>query len=345
MKAAALYGARDIRVVDVDEAPLVEDEVRIAVARVGLCGSDTHFYLHGRVGAFDLKGPQVIGHEASGVVIETGPAVRTLRVGDRVAIEPGRPCGACADCMRGTYNLCPDIAFMGMPPVRGCLAERAVVRERLAHRIPDSITVDEGALLEPLSVALWAVTRGNVSVGERVLIAGAGPIGVLVARVAHAAGASVIVLLDVDPVRLTAQAIGAGMRALDVSKGWGDVPDDFDCYFECTGAPSALGEGLKHLRRRGRAVLVGVPSTPEISIPSIVPRFRELTITTVHRYAHTWPRAIQLVANGFVTVKDLVTHRYQLHDTPRALEESAARRAGLKAMVTVVPDAKEGSLT
>jgi L-iditol 2-dehydrogenase len=338
MKAAALYGARDLRLVEVDEAPLVEDEVRVAVSHVGLCGSDLHFYTHGRVGAFDLQGPQIIGHEAAGVVVETGPTVRGVHVGDRVAIEPGRPCGACPECARGTYNLCPDIAFMGMPPLRGCLAERAVVREALAHRIPDAMTLEEGALLEPLSVAVWSITRGNVSLGERVLIAGAGPIGILVARVARAAGAAGIVLLDVDAGRLGRLATESGVSGVDVSGGWGDLPQDFDCFFECTGAPPALGEGLKHLRRRGRAILVGVPSTPDIAIPSIVTRFRELTITTVHRYAHTWPRAIQLVSSGRVPVRDLVTQHYSLEETPRALEDSAGRNRGLKSMVTVAPE-------
>jgi L-iditol 2-dehydrogenase len=335
MKAAALYGARDLRLVEVDEQSLAGNEVRVGVARVGLCGSDLHFYVHGRIGAFDLRGPQIIGHEAAGVVVETGIAVRNVRVGDRVAIEPGRPCGACAECRRGTYNLCPDMAFMGMPPLLGCLAERAVVGESMVHRIPDAMTLEEAALLEPLSVALWSITRGSVSLGERVLIAGAGPIGVLVARVARAAGASAIVLLDVDPSRLARLAAEPRVNGVDVSRGWGGVPDDYDCYFECTGAPAALGEGLKHLRRRGRAILVGVPSTAEIPIPSIVPRFRELTITTVHRYAHTWPRAIELVSSGLVPVQDLVTQRYPLAEAPRALEDSAARRTGLKSMVTV----------
>lgn len=336
-----LFGARDLRVTDVEEEPLGPHDVRIAIARVGLCGSDVHFFEDGRIGAFDLLEPLVVGHEPSGVVVETGESARRVRAGDRVAIEPNRPCGACPDCWRGDYNVCPNIGFMGMPPVPGCLAERAVVNERFVHPIPATMSLEEGALLEPLSVVLWANTRlGGVHLGDRVLVGGAGPVGVLAARLARAAGATDVCVLDVDPERLATCAAEPRTKAINVTGGWQGVDDDFDCYFECTNAQATLGEGLKHLKRRGRAVMVGVPPASDVVVPSKEMRWRELSLSFSFRYADTWPRAIQLVATGVVPVRDLVTHRFELAHTPKAFEEAAAHRVGIKAMV-VVGDAEE----
>lgn len=343
MKAAALFGARDLRLVEVDTPVPAGDQVLVAPARVGICGSDVHFYAHGRVGAFDLRGPQVIGHEAAGIVVGVGPAVADLAIGDRVAIEPGHACGTCRECRGGMYNLCPRIVFMGMPPTNGSLAELTVVPERFAHQIPAAMTLEEGALLEPLSVAIWSCTRAEVALGERVLVAGAGPIGVLVARVAAAAGAAEIVIVDIDGARLAAIEGAPRTRIVDVSAGWDRVGDDFDCYLECTGATTALADGLAHLRRRGRAVLVGVPAVPEVPIPSVLTRFRELNITTVHRYAHTWPIAITLVSSGLVRVADLVGSHFSLDDVVGAFEAATAKTVGLKAMI-VIGDPKAGTV-
>lgn len=336
MKAAVLFGIRDLRVTDVKEEQLGPHDVRLAIAAVGLCGSDIHFFQEARIGAFDLVDPLVVGHEPSGVVVETGAAVTRLKVGDRVAIEPNRPCGACPECLRGDYNVCENIGFMGMPPEPGCLAERAVVHERFAHPIPTTMSLEEAALLEPLSVVLWANTRmGGVRLADRVLVGGAGPVGILAARVARAAGAAEVCVLDVDPERLAIVAGEPRTTAVDVGGGWGAVDDDYDCYFECTNAQSTLSEGLKHLKRRGRAVMVGVPPTSDIAVPTKDMRWRELTLAFSFRYADTWPRAIQLVATNVVGVKDLVTRRFALDDAPRAFEEAAAHRVGIKAIVVV----------
>jgi len=206
MRVAALFAAHDLRLVDVDEAALGEHDVRVAVASVGLCGSDLHFYAHGRVGAFELQSPLVLGHEAAGIVVETGPGVSRVVVGDRVAIEPGRPCGSCVDCGAGRYNLCRSMEFPSLPPNPGFLAERVIIPERGAHPLPPEMTLEEGALLEPLSVALHASDRSHPAVGDRVLVAGSGPIGVLTARVARAAGASGFAYKD-WPARRIASAV------------------------------------------------------------------------------------------------------------------------------------------
>ena len=335
MKAVALFGAYDLRLVEIEDDILGGHDVRAAISRVGICGSDIHFFAHGRVGAFELNGPIVIGHEAAGVVLEVGPAVKRVRVGDRIAIEPGRPCAVCESCMDGSYNLCPDMAFPGLPPNPGYLAERVVIPERCAHVIPDEMTLDEAALLEPLSVALWAFSRVPASVGESVLIAGAGPIGVLLARVAQASGMARVAVVDVDSTRLAELAGRTRIITEDVSDGWSRLDDNYETFFECTGADGVLFEGLKHVRRRGRAVVVGIPSGHALQIPAVPMRFREISVTCSFRYASTWPKAIAAVSQGIVPVRDIVSSVYGLEESQAAFEASVRHEAGLKAMFRV----------
>lgn len=199
------------------------------------------------------------------------------------------------------------------------------------------MTLEEGALLEPLSVALRASDRSHPAMGDRVLVAGSGPIGVLTARVARAAGASEVLVADVDASRLATVAGASGFATVDVGAGWSEVADDYDVFFECTGATGVLGEGLRRLGAHGRAVVVGVPPDAEMAIPAFPLRFRELSVTYSFRYANTWPRAVAAVASGLVAVRDLVSRRYRLDDAATAFEDAVNHRAGLKAMVEVSP--------
>ncbi|MFJ4406153.1 alcohol dehydrogenase catalytic domain-containing protein [Streptomyces sp. NPDC088910] len=340
MRALTLRGAHDAALGETDEEALGADDVRVAVARVGLCGSDTHFYAHGRIGAFRLTGPHVLGHEASGTVLETGDRMTDLAPGDLVAVEPGLWCGRCRECLAGTYNLCARMRFLGMPPHAGLARERVVLPRRAVHAVPAAMTATRAALLEPLSVAVWAVGRAAVLPGEQVLIAGAGPIGTLVARVALAEKAGRVIVADVDERRLARLAhstpgVETAHVGADPGTAFQDVAADLDCYLECSGAPTALDDGMTRLRPRGRAVLVGVPAAPTITLSSTLIRYRELTLTTVHRYAHTWPRAIELVSSGAVEVDDLVSDHYALEEGPKALADAAAGRVAMKAMISV----------
>ncbi len=334
MKALALHGARDARLIDLAEAELGPGEVRVQLAVVGLCGSDAHFYSHGQIGAFRLDGPLVIGHEGSGTVVEVASDVGGLSVGQRVAIEPGVYCGSCHQCRLGAYNLCSNLRFLGMPPNHGLLSERAVLPARQCHPVPDTVDDEAAALLEPLSVAIWAAERGQARLDDSVLITGAGPIGTLIARVVHAAGASRVTLVDVDQQRLRAAAALPWAEAVPASR-LAELEPEFSLFFECSGASTALNDGLLRLGPHGRAVLVGVPSTPEIAISSTITRYRELTITTVHRYAHTWPHAVDLVGRGAVAVSDLVTNRYTLDTALAALDACVAHQVTGKAVVRI----------
>jgi L-iditol 2-dehydrogenase len=292
-------------------------EVLVAVRSVGVCGSDVHYFQHGRIGDFVVRRPLVLGHEASGRIVAVGAGVDGGRVGARVAIEPGAACGVCGECKAGRYNLCPDMRFFATPPVDGALAEYVVVRADLAFDLPDSVSDDAAALLEPLSVGIWANRKAGVTAGSRLLIAGAGPIGLVTAQVARALGATTIVVSDIAGHRLAAaRAHGAtvALRAADVA----DAGADFDAFVDCSGAPAAITSGLRALRPAGVAVLVGM-GPDQLVLPFGLLQQRELTVTGTFRYANTWPTAIALAASGAVDVDALVTDRYPLAEAARAL--------------------------
>jgi L-iditol 2-dehydrogenase len=294
-------------------------EVLVAVRSVGVCGSDVHYYQHGRIGDFVVRSPLVLGHEASGRITAVGPRVDPGRVGSRVAIEPGAACGACAQCKAGRYNLCPDMRFFATPPVDGALAEYVVVRADLAFDLPDAVSDDDAALLEPLSVGIWATGKAGVTAGSSVLIAGAGPIGLVAAQVARARGATTIVVTDIAEHRLAAALRNGATRAVQA----GERPDqDFDAFLDCSGAPAAISAGLRALGPAGRAVLVGM-GPDEVTVPLGLLQQRELTITGTFRYANTWPTAIALAASGSVDLAGLVTGRFGLAQAAEALQSTS----------------------
>jgi len=220
-RAAMLYGARDLRTTELDVPAPGATDVLVRVAAVGVCGSDMHYYAAGRNGPNVLRQPTVLGHEASGVVVAAGPGAR-VAVGTRVAVEPALGCGRCATCLQGAYNVCPNGTCLGSPPTHGTMTEHLVVPDRAAHPLPDSIDTVVGSMIEPLAVAVWAVQRAEVGLGHRVLVTGAGPIGLLVAQVARAAGAAEVIVTDVNDHRLAVAAelgatrtVNTGTTALD----------------------------------------------------------------------------------------------------------------------------------
>jgi L-iditol 2-dehydrogenase len=331
--AATLYGIGDVRI---EERPMPEPgpgEVVVKIRSVGICGSDVHYYEHGRIGEHVVRAPMVLGHESSGVV--TGPGAPGLAAGQRVAVEPGVPCGHCEQCRRGSYNLCPDVVFFATPPVDGALAHYVAVHHAYAHPVPDTISDDAAALIEPLSVGLWANRRAGAGVGSRVLVTGAGPIGVLCALTARVAGAGWVGIADVHPARLDA-ATAFGLD--DVIDARGDV--DYagfrpDVLLECTGVPAVVTAGIRALRPLGRAVLVGMGPAEEQTLPVSLIQNRELTVTGTFRYAHTYPDAIALVAAGRIDLDALVGARLPLADTEAALRMGRTDPAVLKTVVRV----------
>ncbi|HET8718070.1 MAG TPA: NAD(P)-dependent alcohol dehydrogenase [Nocardioidaceae bacterium] len=343
MRVSVLRGVGDVAV---EERPAPQPrphEVVVRVASVGVCGSDVHYYEHGRIGDHVVDAPLVLGHEASGTVVEAGSAVTRLRPGDRVSVEPQVPDLSCPQCLAGRYNLCERMRFFATPPVDGAFAEQVVVPELFAHPVPDTLGEDAAALIEPLSVGLWACRKGEVGPGSRVLVTGAGPVGLLAAQSARALGAASVTVTDVNPHRLAlAEELGVD-RALDVSgtplaaqltgrTGAPGRPDAPDVLLECSGSSGVLADALPLVAPAGRVVLVGMGAdTVPLPVPLI--QERELVVTGTFRYAHTWPAAIALAASGRVELNRLVTGHFGLADVEQALRAARTDPRTVKPVV------------
>jgi L-iditol 2-dehydrogenase len=327
-RSAVLRGERDLVV---EERPVPEPgpgEVLVEVGAVGICGSDVHYYEHGRIGPFVVEAPMVIGHEAAGVVVGVGEGVDPHRVGQLVALEPGVPCRHCEQCLAGRYNLCPDVVFFATPPVDGAIARLVTLDADFAFPVPEGLDAEQAAMAEPVSVGVWASRKAGVTAGDRVLVTGAGPIGLLAGQVARAFGARQVTVTDVSDFRLGV----AAELGLEAHRADEPLTSEYDVLLECSGAPVAVRTGLAALARAGRAVLVGMgPDEVAINVPLV--QSRELTITGTFRYARTYPLALELIASGAVDVRRLITHRFSLEDTEAALTAGRREPEAIKSMV------------
>jgi L-iditol 2-dehydrogenase len=337
--AAVLYAPGDVRI---EERAVPEPgprDVLVEIRAVGVCGSDVHYFEHGRIGDHVVRAPLVLGHESAGVVAAIGSAVSRHSVGDRVALEPGVPCGACRECRAGRYNLCPEVRFFATPPVDGAFANYVTIHEDFAFPLPSALSDEEGALMEPLSVAIWACRKGEVGPDTGVLVTGAGPIGQLAVQVARALGATDVTVTDVNPHRLALAGEGGATRTVDVSRvPLAEAGVEADVLLECSGHPDAVSAGLRALRPAGRAVMVGMGPAEEVAIPIAVVQNRELWITGTFRYANTYPTAIALAADGRVNLRAIVTGRYALEETEAALRAGREHPESIKPLV--VPRAR-----
>jgi L-iditol 2-dehydrogenase len=301
----------------------------VQVEAVGVCGSDTAYYKVGRIGDYIVDGPIILGHEVSGQVVQIGSDVRNVAVGDRVAIEPGTPCRNCRECMAGRYHLCPDLIFLATPPYDGALVQRMAIDSRNLYRIPDEMSYEEGALLEPLSVGIWGCKRANLQAGDDVLVTGAGPVGLLAAAAARAFGAGNVTITDLSEFRLgVARDMGFVAERADAAG-----EDTFDVLLECSGAPGVLGSAMRRLRPAGRASMIGMSKESAIALPLAQLNVNELTVSLVNRYNHTWPLAIELVSSGRVDLKRLVTHHFPLAGSAEALTLGSRVPDSIKAVI------------
>jgi L-iditol 2-dehydrogenase len=329
--AAVLYGVRDLRL---EQRPMPRPgprEVLIEIRSVGVCGSDVHYYEHGRIGNFVVAAPMILGHESSGVVRAAGGAVSRLAVGQRVALEPGLPCGHCLQCRAGRYNLCPDMRFFATPPVDGTLTRYVTLSEDYAHPLPPELSDDAGAMIEPLSVAIWANRKAGTAPGGAVLVTGAGPIGVLCALVAQASGASNVTITDINAARL-ALASGLGIDTVAAAQS---MAGGADILLECTGVASVVADGIGALQPAGMAVLVGMGAEAAQPLPVALIQARELTVTGTFRYANTYAAAIALAAAGRLPLDSLVGARLTLRQAEKALQMGRTDPAVLKTIVRV----------
>jgi L-iditol 2-dehydrogenase len=304
-------------------------EAVVRIEAVGVCGSDTAYYKSGRIGDYVVNGPIILGHEVSGQVVAVGREVGNVAVGDRVAIEPGTPCRNCRECMAGRYHLCPDLVFLATPPYDGALIEKLMIDARNLYRIPDDMTFEQGALLEPLSVGIWGCKRARLEPGDDVLVTGSGPVGLLAGATARAFGAGSVTLTDLSDFRLDLA------RRMGFATEHSDAPTEntFDVLLECSGAPGVLGAAIRRLRPAGRAAMIGMSHEEAIGLPLAQLGVNELTLSLVNRYNHTWPLAIELVSSGRVDVNPLITHHFNLEGSADALTLSSRVADSVKAVV------------
>lgn len=340
--SVVLYEKNDLRL---ENRPILEpgpNDVLLKMHSVGICGSDVHFWQNGGIGDFILRKPMVLGHEASGTVFKVGSGVQHLKPGDRVAIEPGVPRENDEYCRIGRYNLSPSVFFSATPPDDGQLCRYNLHNANYCYKLPESVSFEEGALVEPLSVAIHTCRRGGVTIGSKVFILGAGTIGLVNLLVCKAMGASQILICDLSLNRLkTAKQMGANFTiavekntsAKDLSQKvkealGGAMPD---ISIECTGAEICIQAGIHATKSGGVLVLVGL-GKPFANIPILEVGIREIDIRGVFRYCNTWPVAIDMLASKKIDVKSLVTHRFPLEEAIKAFE-TTKEGVGIKIML------------
>ncbi|WP_137286846.1 NAD(P)-dependent alcohol dehydrogenase [Halorussus salinisoli] len=341
MRTAVLREPGELAVEDRPRPDPAPDEVLVAVGEVGICGSDLHYYEHGRIGDYVVENPLILGHESAGEVVEVGAAVSDLAPGDRVALEPGVPCRRCAHCKRGEYNLCPDVTFMATPPDDGAFAEYVAWPADFAYRLPESVSTREGALCEPLSVGIHVVNRGEIGVGDSVLVTGAGPIGLLAMEAARAAGATEIFVSDVVDAKLRLAAErGADAtvdpRDDDLGAAIADATDGdgVDVVIEASGAESAIAGSLDAVRRGGTVVFVGLADEAEVPLDVLDIVDNELDVHGSFRYRNTYPTAIELLADDAVDAAGIVDFEATLGDVDDAFRRAMDPET-VKGVVTV----------
>ena len=333
-KAAVMHDTHDVRLEDVPVPEPGPNEVLVEIRAVGVCGSDVHYYEEGRIGSFVVREPLILGHESMGTVVALGEGATKHEVGERVTLEPGVPDGTCRECRSGRYNLCPNLRFFATPPIDGAFTNYVSINEDFAFDLPDNLSDNAGALMEPLSVGIWACKKGRVTAGDHVLVTGAGPIGLVTMQVAFAQGATEVTVTDVAGERLEiARNLGA-TRVLNVAEEPLDEAGlEVDVLIECSGNERALGDGLRCVRPAGFAVVVGMGPNEVTSVPLAFIQTREITLTGTFRYANTYPTAIDLAATGKVDLDAIVTSHYGLAETEEALQASGKDPANVKPMV------------
>ena len=344
MKAVVLERAHELSIRDV-ELPMDvgNHDVKIAIDTVGVCGSDVHYYTNGRIGDFVVRAPMVLGHEASGVVVETGAKVTTLKRGDRVCMEPGVPNPTSRASRIGMYNVDPEVRFWATPPVHGVLTRYVVHPEAYTFKLPDNVSFGEGAMVEPFAIGMQAAVKARITPGDVGAVIGAGTIGMMVALAALAGGCSKVFIADFAKQKLEIAGRYQGIVPVDVNAeplsaavgretgGWGA-----DVVFEASGGSKAFDDLFRTVRPGGGVVLVGLPVDP-VSFSVTAAAAKEVRIETVFRYANVFDRALALIGSGKVDLNPLISDTYPFADSIAAFERAAAGRPNdVKLQIRVV---------
>jgi len=322
---------RDFPEIDREEETLGPLDVRIKLHTVGICGSDVHYYSHGRIGPFVVNDPMILGHEASGTVIEVGADVTTLQTGDRVCMEPGIPDPNSKATRLGMYNIDPAVRFWATPPVHGILRPTCVHPAAYTFKLPDTVSFAEAAMVEPLAVGVHAATKARIKPGDIAVVLGAGPIGLVTALSALAVGCARVFVADlaekkleiaaslhsaITPVDVTQTSVAA--RVMAETEGWGA-----DVVFEATGAAQAAAQVFEPLAPGGCVVMIGGQPDP-ISYDAGAAMVREARVENIFRYAHVFPRCVAMLGSGIIDIKPLITRTFEFKDSVRAFEIAAS---------------------
>lgn len=340
MRAIVIHEAKDLRVEERSVGEPAAGQVLISMASGGICGSDLHYYLHGGFGPITLREPMVLGHEVSGFVSQLGAGVEGLSVGDLVAVSPSRPCGHCKYCAEGLRNHCLNMRFYGsampFPHIQGAFQETLIADASQCVKAT-GLTPGEAAAAEPLSVVLHAVRRAGELLGKKVLITGSGPIGTLCILAARAAGAAEIVTTDLsDEALVYAKNVGAdrtinvisepdGLEGYQPDKGY------FDVLFECSGAAPALIAGIGAMRPRGIVMQLGIGG--DMNLPMMMLTAKELDLRGSFRFHEEFPMAVQLMQNGQIDVKPLISHTFGIEQAVEAFETASDRSKSMKTQI------------
>ena len=329
----------DLKKVEIQERPIpapAANEVLVKVEYVGICGSDLHYFEHGRIGDFIVETPFVLGHEAGGTVVEVGADVKNLKVGDRVAMEPGKTCGECEFCKAGKYNLCKDVIFFATPPVDGVFQEYVAHEAGLCFKLPENVSTMEGALIEPLAVGMHAANQGGAHLGQTAVVTGAGCIGLVSLLALKAMGVSKVIVVDIVEKRLQkALELGADVvingkdedtvaRLMEITDGKG-----VDLGIETAGSQITASQIIKAAKKGATDVFVGYSPSGEMTLPIGMALDKELTFKTIFRYRNIYPMAIEAVASGKINIKDIVTDYFELDDIQNALDSCVNNKADI----------------
>ena len=348
MKTAVMLGVGKMGFEEREIPKVKNNEVLVKLEYVGICGSDLHYYETGAIGNYVVEPPFVLGHEPGGTVIEVGKDVKHLKVGDRVALEPGKTCGYCEFCKTGRYNLCPDVVFFATPPVDGVFQEYTAHEADLCFKLPDNVSTMEGALIEPLAVGFHAAMQGGARAGQTAVVMGAGCIGLVTMMALKAMGVSKVYVVDIMKKRLEkALELGADgvingkekdavEEVLKLTEGRG-----CDLAVETAGTQFTTVQTIHMTKKGSNIVLVGYSKSGEMTLPMSLVLDKELTFKTVFRYRHIYPMAIEAVAAGKVNLKGIVTDVFPLDEVQKAMDYSVSNKADIVKAVIRITDGEQ----
>ena len=336
VRAVVLEGIGDVRLRDIEVPGTLEpaeNEVRVAVKTVGICGSDVHYYKHGRIGDFVVNAPMILGHEAAGVVTAVGAKIAHLKIGDRVCMEPGVPDFGSRETLEGHYNLDPTVRFWATPPIHGCLTPEVVHPAALTYKLPDNVSFAEGAMVEPLAIGVYAAFKGAIRPGDVAVVAGAGTIGMMTAFAALASGCAKVILSDIATAKLDLVAGRPGFVTVDLNREkLADVVaahtagHGADLFFEASGSPRAFDDLMDVVGRGGRVVLVGMPQD-RVPLDVVALEVKEISLTGIFRYANVWERTLALLGSGKIDLKPLISASYPFDQSVAAFERAARQNS------------------